>query len=100
MQNEVAAGDGVRPARVTGQIRRHEMQRVPGLLTRAAEYGPHFGFAIEGPHGRAHEVALLEQMEDAVHAYEARPAGDENGRLDHEVSRAASIAGAFDVVRS
>lgn len=71
MQHVVHAGDGIRPPGVVGEVGDDEAQRVAVRHSRVREGGANGRLAARRSDGGTDQVALREQLEDAV-------AGDES----------------------
>ena len=83
VQHELAAAARVRPTGVAGEVGLSEGQCITVRHASVGEHGAHRALTLRGPHGRADEVSLLEELEDAVAGDEAGPSGDEYPLLGH-----------------
>jgi hypothetical protein len=77
VQYELAAAARVRPPVVAGEVGLREGQCIAVRHASVGENGAHRALTLRGPHGRADDVSLLKELEDAVAGDEAGPAGDE-----------------------
>src|SRR5215813_8942187 len=71
-----AAGCGV-PTSICGEIGGMEIEAIP-CIHLLADGGARCALAIETSQGRAHGIALAQQLDDAPAADEARPAGHQH----------------------
>ncbi len=78
MQHVLAAGDGFRPARVVFEIGGDEGQAIARLGAAFLQHGAHVALALQAPHRGAHLMARGQELQDAMAADEARPAGHQN----------------------
>ncbi len=76
MQHICATFHGLRPTVVAHEIGCGKREGVTGLNAALTHHRAHVRFARERTHGRAHAIALLQQLNDAVRADKARTAGD------------------------
>ncbi len=78
VEHVVAAGDGLGPAVVGEQVGGEHREPLAGVDLRG-DRGAHLALAGEVADGRAHRVALAQQLDDAPAAEESRAAADQDG---------------------
>ena len=78
MQHVVAAGNGLRPARVVFEIGGHERQAIAHLGAADLEHGAHLGLALQASHRGAHLMPRIQKLDNAMTADKSRSARHQN----------------------